>query len=106
MVTLGAFVASLSSLGNEPQFCCSFASGLSMRIFFSTDFVRALPLYQSFTEILTDNLQTNLFLIFDQVEDLITNASSGIGDCGGGFYRSMAADAVTFGLVGEDMRET
>merc|ERR1719247_2117592 len=33
----------------------------------------------------------SLGIVMDQVDDLVTNAGGGIGDCTGGFYRSMAA---------------
>ncbi len=45
MIVIGAFVASLSHMGNEPQFCNSFASGLAFRMALTLEPTRALPGY-------------------------------------------------------------
>jgi len=42
-----------------------------------------------------------MFLVFEQVEDSITNAGGGIGECGGGYFRSLSADMSSYGLIGD-----
>lgn len=99
MIMCGAFVSSLSSLGNEPQFCCSFGSGLAFRIFLSSDLLRQMSFYESATTEVASFFTTNLGVVFDQVEDLVMNAGYGIGDCGGGLFRSAANGSESLSVI-------
>lgn len=65
-----------------------------------------MPLYQTLTTMLTDYLAENMLLVFEQVEDSITNAGGGLGECGGGYFRSVAADMAFFRILPDDKRET
>lgn len=47
-----------------------------------------------------------MFLVFEQVEDSITNAGGGIGECGGGYFRSFSNDMSTYGVISDTQRET
>jgi len=76
-------------MGNEPQFCNSFASGLAFRMSLSSDFVRSLSFYESVTNWWTAAL-LDMQVVVQEVETQVTNATNDIGGCGGGFYRSIA----------------
>ncbi|CAD7958247.1 unnamed protein product [Amoebophrya sp. A120] len=97
MVMLGAFVASLSRNGNEPQFCNSFASGMGLRLLTTLPFLTDeetswIPGTVNGWTQFWEQLQADLNLRFQSVDALLTNAEKDIGDCGGGFYRHITQD--------------
>ncbi|CAD7967111.1 unnamed protein product [Amoebophrya sp. A25] len=90
MIMFGAFVASLSRNGNEPQFCNSFASGMGMRLLTTFDFFSQIP-FQENVIAYYEQLQADLGVKMQSVDEVLTNARPDIGDCAGGFFRHAAA---------------
>lgn len=100
MAVLGASFCSFSRLGNEPMWTLSFASGLAIRILLADDGVRDNPLVTTVGGMASD-LFLNIRLQFEQVDSMVMSAGGGIGDCGGGYFRSVSFDALKY--MGEDL---
>jgi hypothetical protein len=63
-------------MGNEPQFCCSFGSGLALRIWLASDSVKSNFMYQMLSAKWFEAM-TGLGFTFDQVDELLTNPGGG-----------------------------
>lgn len=91
MSLLGSTVTSMSSLGNEPSYAGSFASGIALRIALAQDSVKSLGPLQFAAGKLEGTLR-NLGLQLVATDEVVAYSGDGIGDCGGGPFRMLFGD--------------
>jgi len=91
MILIGASSTSHSSLGNEPSFTASFASGVAMRILLYFDFIQDSQL----VKVVTDYANSTLRQLGMQVvtsDEMTVISHGGVGDCSGGPFESIIPD--------------
>lgn len=87
----GAENSVYSSLGNEPAYTSSFASGIALRILFESDFVRDFSL----TKMLRDSVTNKLHFYgiqVDTADEQLVYGGGGVGDCGGGTFEMFVGE--------------
>eukprot|EP00397_Hematodinium_sp_SG-2012_P001888 GEMP01001893.1.p1 GENE.GEMP01001893.1~~GEMP01001893.1.p1 ORF type:complete len:703 (+),score=97.82 GEMP01001893.1:211-2319(+) len=79
----GAQNAVHSSLGNEPAFTSSFASGIALRIFVASDFIQNLTVTKWIQEFTMETLRDRGIQVIT-ADEMLVYGGGGVGDCGGG----------------------
>jgi len=86
-----------SSLGNEPSYSASFASGIALRIALAQDSVKGLSLIQNVMAV-TESKLAELGIMFVESDTVAAYSGGGIGDCAGGPFRMLFGDGDFLGL--------
>lgn len=91
MCLLGSGVATITALGNEPQFAASFASGIALRIALGQDSVRSSE-FMKIAGSWMDAQLKKINVVVDEADAVVAYSGNGIGDCGGGAFRMIFGD--------------
>jgi hypothetical protein len=91
MCLLGSTVTAMASLGNEPSFAASFASGIALRIALAQDSIRSRGLFQLAAQKFEGALR-DLGISLANTEEVVAYSGDGIGDCAGGPFRMLFGD--------------